>query len=90
MSIERIARRARLMARLITYLIVAIPLTALIALGSGAADTEALQMIYGLSLVPNDLGTGPTLVWIGVETLRLALFMWVLWGVRGWLVACGR
>ncbi|MEM9870457.1 MAG: hypothetical protein AAF822_04315 [Pseudomonadota bacterium] len=90
MSIERIARRARLIARLITGLIVAIPLTALIALGSGAADTEALQTIYGLSLVPDDPGTGPKLVWIGVETLRLALLMWVLWGVRGWLVACGR
>ena len=90
MSLERIARRASLLARLITVLIIALPLAALITLGTGTAATETLSQVYGIKVMPDDPGAGPTLVWIAVEAARLGLFMWVLWGVRGWLVACAR
>ena len=38
--------------------------------------------------MPDDPGTGPLLIWAGVEAARMGLLLWVLWCVRAWLLAC--
>ncbi|WP_299685257.1 DUF2975 domain-containing protein [uncultured Tateyamaria sp.] len=90
MTTERIARRARVLAAVTTVLIGVVPLAVLIVLASAGADAEALRTAYGIKVMPDDPDVGPTMVWLGVEALRLGLFLWILWCVRGWLTACGR
>ena len=90
MTTDDIARRARRLAVFTTALIGIVPLGILILLATGSVDMETVRMRYGIKLMPDDPGFGPTLVWLGVEALRLGLFLWLLWCVRGWLVACGQ
>ncbi|MEX0370528.1 MAG: hypothetical protein AB3N09_07840, partial [Tateyamaria sp.] len=73
-----------------TALMIAIPLILLTVLATGGVDTETLRTSYNISQMPDDPGTGPTLIWLGVETMRLTIFLWVLWCVRSWLMACAR
>jgi len=90
MKMERIARRARLLAGLTTTLMIAVPLIVLAVLAIGGIDAQALRQTYNISVMPDDPGTGPIFVWLAVEAVRLALFLWVLWCVRGWMIACAR
>ncbi|WP_415922230.1 hypothetical protein [Tateyamaria sp. SN6-1] len=88
MAEDRISRRARILAVATTVLMILVPITALIALGTGSIDADTLRATYGVTTLPDDIGTGPTFVWITVEAVRMALFLWLLWLVRSWLRAC--
>ena len=90
MKMEQIARRARILSTITVALMIMIPLAAIAVLATGRVDAEALRTTYGITVMPDDPGTGPILVWFGVEAVRMALVLWVLWSVRGWLVACAR
>ena len=90
MKLDKIARRARILAMATLALMIVIPLAAVVVLATGGVDADTLRATYGITLMPDDPGAGPTLVWLGVEVLRLALLLWVLWCLRGWLVACAR
>jgi hypothetical protein len=88
MHSRRISRRARLLSHLATALLVALPMGAVTVLAMGAVTPDALRMAYGVSVMPDTLATGPTLTLIGVEALKMAVFLWVIWCVRAWLIAC--
>ncbi|MEL6450247.1 MAG: hypothetical protein AAFQ19_03230 [Pseudomonadota bacterium] len=90
MELTRIARRARLLAGATLALMIAIPCAALGVLATGGADAAALRTAYGIARMPDDPGAGPIMIWLGVEALRMGLVLWVLWCVRGWLMACAR
>ena len=90
MTTHHIARRARHLAIFTTALMGVVPLAVLVLLITGGLDAETLRMSYGIKVMPDDPGVGPVFVWLGTEALRLGLFLWVLWCVRGWLIACGR
>lgn len=90
MEMTRIARRARLLAGVMVAMMIALPVAAVAVLATGGVDSETLRTTYGIRTMPDDIGTGPTFVWLWVETLRMALVLWVLWSVRRWLVACAR
>ena len=89
MKMDHITRRARILAAMTTVFMILVPVTGLIVLATGGVDRDTLRATYGVTQMPEVLAAGPTFVWIGVEAARMALFLWVLWRVRGWLIACG-
>jgi len=87
-KMEQITRRTRRLATLTTAFMVLVPLASLFGLAVDGVDMDALRTAYGITLMPDVLSVGPTLVWAGVEAGRMLLFLWVLWCVRGWFLAC--
>ncbi len=88
MNQDRIARRASLLTHLATALLILIPLGVAILLANGGVTAQSVQAHYQISVMPNDPGTGPLLVWCAVEGMKLAVLLWIIWQVRAWLSAC--
>lgn len=88
MATDLIAKRAALFSHLATALLLILPCAAVWVLATQGISPEALRQALGISVMPDDPGAGPILIWALVEATRLALLMWVIWSVRAWLRAC--
>lgn len=90
MNTDRISARARFLSNLATGLLFGIPVAAVTILATGGITADSLQAAYNVQKVPETLGTGPTIIWLAVEAAKMAVFLWVIWCVRAWLIACAQ
>lgn len=90
MQQDRFSSKARMLAHLATAFMIAAPIGAVMLLASGAVDNGALQRAYQIQTMPADPGVIPLLIWFAVEALRFGLFLWVIFSMRGWLMACAK
>lgn len=90
MNDTAISRRALLLSHIVTGAMVLLPVGAIVAFATKGVTPEALQVSYGITIMPAQIAPVPTLVWFAVEAVKMGVLIWVLWCLRTWLMACAQ